>query len=251
MIPLSLLALAVHPDSPLNMPTTISLRRAIAVELAILGLLIVHLVVFRRGDILWRSVPLVPNWFATPFGINTYVAVGIATLALVSVRFVRVSWFRWPVFLLVLLMGYSSVPVNFPLPNTTRAREDFGLTVAVHDFIYQHLDFNRKISMWYSLKPGELRPYRGISSTYLWAYVVLNEAMPSLERSTLMNKPDDQTRLILMATNDKEIDVARQSLLKAGYRYEPVVQQEFGPRDATFQVVIGDLFHTGDADATF
>jgi hypothetical protein len=247
MIPLALLALAVHPDSPLNFTGVSSLRRAIAVELVVLGLLIIHLYVFRQGDVAWRSVPLVPAWFATPYGINPYVGFGIATLALVSMKLVSTSWFRWPVFLLALLVGYSSVPTNFPLASASRAKEDFALTASVHDFVVQHLDPNRVLRMWYTITAGEPRPYRNVSSTFLWGYALLNEVMPTLEKSTLMNPPSDQTRLVLMVPNDKELNVARQALSDAGFDYTPVAQREFGPSNATFQVVIGDLSRNRDA----
>jgi len=248
MIPLALLALAVHPDSPLIIATTVSVRRAIMIELAILALLIAHLLVFRQGDDVWRLVPLAPARFANGFGINTYVADGIATLALVSLRFVAAEWFRWPAFLLALVVGYSSVPTNFPLPTATHAQEDFALTVSVHDFILEHLDPARRLRMWYTITAGEPRPYRNISSTFLWGYVLLNEAMPVLERSTLRNRPNDETRLVVMAATEKEIDAAVQALQKVLYRFEPVARREFGPPDARFHVVIGDLFHIGDAD---
>ena len=246
MIPLALLALAVHPDSPLHF-AVVSARRAIALELGILSVLVIHLLIFRQGDAVWGFVPLTPTWFATASGINAYAAFAIAALAMVTARLARTVSLRWPAFLLALVMGYSSVPVNFPAPNSTRAREDFALTATVHDFIYQHLDFNRKIRMWYSLRPGEPRPYRGISSTFLWGYVLLNEAMPSLEPSTLINQLVPEERLVLMAATEQEIDDARQALLKAKFDHVPVVRGEFGAPGETFHVVIGDLKYVGSS----
>jgi len=76
--------------------------------------------------------------------------------------------------------------------------------------------------------------------------VLVNEAMPSLETSTLINRLSTEASLVLMARNDKEIDVARQALMKAGFNYRPVTQREFGPSGATFQVVIGDVSNVGD-----
>ena len=241
LVPLGLLALALHPDSPLISPAQLPLRRMIALELAILGLLIVHLVIFRNGDLIWGAVPLLPARLGTNFGINTYVAFGIAGIALLSLRFVRALWFRWPVFLLALLMAYSSVPGHWPAPDSPRVREDFTLMVSVHEFIREHLGQSRSLRMWYAMPPGEPRPYRSISSTYLWGHVLLNESMPSLESSTLINRPSTEVPLVLMAGDGREIDAARLALLKVGLSYTPTAQKQFGPRNATFQVIIGNV----------
>jgi len=239
LIPLGLLAVAVHPDSPLSATATFDLPRAVVMELAILGLLILHMLVFRYGDVMWQGIASPDTGFSTPFGINTYVAFAIATFALASMRFVRTLWYRWPAFLLALLMVCSSVPTNWVMPNAARMRDDYALTVSVHDFILQHLDRNRPLRMWYTIVAGEPRPFRNISSSYLWGYVLFNEAMPALEPIQASIEPTAQ--LVLMAATQPEIDTARQALGKLGLTYSPRVQKEFGRRNATFQVIIGNL----------
>ncbi len=208
-------------------------------ELAILALLVLHMLVFRYGDVMWQGVASPATGFSTPFGINTYVACGIATLALASLRFVRAFWYRWPAFLLALLMVCSSVPTNWVMPNRAYQRDDYTLTVSVHDFILQHLDQNRPVRMWYTIIAGEPRPFRNISSSYLWGYVLFNEAMPALEPVQASIEPTAQ--LVLMAATQPEIDAARQALGKLGLTYAPRVQKEFGRRNATFQVILGNL----------
>lgn len=241
LVPLGLLALAVHPDSPMNIAPALRLRHAITLELAILGLLIVHILVFREGDVVWGALARTLRVrFATPNGINALVAVAVAVLALASLRFIRPLWLRWPVFLLALLMAYSSVPTNWAAHGTPRLRHDFALTVSAHRFIGQHVDHSRDFRFWYSLAPGEPRPFRNISSTYLWGWTLVNEAMPSLDAAQAASLVPD-TQLIVLADTGADVDAARQALRKSGFDYASRVQHEFGAPDASFWVVIGEL----------
>ena len=241
LVPLGLLALAVHPDSPLNIPSALRLRHAITLELAIFALLIIHFIVFRHGDVVWGAVAATLGVkFSTPNGINAVVAIVVGVLALASLRFVRPFWFRWPVFLLALLMAYSSVPTNWGTLGTPRASDDFALTVSAHRFIGQNLDHGRALRFWYSLGPREPRPYRNISSTYLWGWTLVNEAMPSLDAAQAASLVPD-TQLVVLADTGAEVDAARQALRKSGFDYATRVAREFGARDRSFWVVIGRL----------
>jgi hypothetical protein len=246
--PLALLALAVHPDSPLNTAPISPLRRAIAVQLAVLGLLIVHLLIFRQGDRVWAGVEAaLGEGFSTPFGINAFVAFAVSGVLLASLRFVRPLWFRWPAFLLALLLAYSSVPTNWEPADTPHVKEDFTLTVSAHKFIGRHLDPSRALRMWYALTPSEARPLKNISSTYLWGWTLINEAMPSLDYAQAASLAPN-TQLVMMAAEAQEVEAARQSLRKFGFDYVPRIQQQFGRPETTFWVIIGDLNHVADAN---
>jgi hypothetical protein len=240
LLPLGLLALALHPDSPIHL-TPSRLQRAAAMQLAILGLLIVHLLVFRGGDIAWATAAsAVGVALATPFGINAYVAFAIASIALVALRFVRTPWFRWPAFLVMLVMPYSSVPSNWASPDTAHLQDDFAVSVSAHRFIGQHLDQNRGLRMWYALAPNEPRPFKNISSTYLWGWTLVNEAMPTLAPAqAALLAPD--TQLVMMAARRGEVDAAQQALQAFGLEYVPRVQHEFTGRGSNFWVIIGEM----------
>jgi hypothetical protein len=137
-------------------------------------------------------------------------------------------------------MAYSSVPENFAIWSLPRAKDDLAVTASVHEYIRQHLDPNRSFRMWYRVVTGEPRPYRNISSSYLWGYVLVNEAMPSLEPNATAAL-DAKVQLVLMAANQREVEAARAALQKVGFVYSPQVQQEFGSPDVRFQVIIGGL----------
>ena len=49
------------------------------------------------------------------------------------------------------------------------------------------------------------------------------------------------TQLVLLVNNPGEVDVARAALQKFDLDYAPAAQKQFGPTDAGFWVVIGDL----------
>jgi hypothetical protein len=248
LVPLGLLAFAAHPDSPLAVLPSSRLWHAITLELAILGLLIIHLLVFRRGDVVWEAAaPALGAGFATPNGINAFVAVGVGVFALALLRFVRPLWFRWPAFLLALLMAYSSVPTNWATHGTLRVREDFAVTVSAHRFIGQHLDRNRGLRLWYSLAPGEPRPFRSISSTYLWGWTLVNEAMPSLDAAQAASLVPD-AQLVVLADTGAEVDAARETLRKSGFDYATRTAREFGASDRSFWVVIGRLSRAAESN---
>ncbi len=242
LVPLALVTLAVHPYSPLKIIPGLRTGHALALELATLAVLVVHLLFLRHGDAwAWKSVGSTLNAaMSTRYGINAYVGCAVAGVALISLRLVRARWFQWPAFLLALLMAYSSVPENFAIWSLPRVKDDLALTASVHEYIRRHLDPNRSFRMWYRIVKGEPRPYRNISSSYLWGYVLVNEAMPLLEP----NPPtplDANAQLVLMAANQREVETARAALRKVGFVYSPQVQQEFGPPDIRFQVIIGGL----------
>jgi len=241
LIPLAVLALAIHPDSPVNGAATLRPGGAIALTLGILGGLIVQFLTVRKGEFVWTTVlPERLGPFSTPYGFNAFVAFGIAALALISLRFVRTPWYRWPAFLVVLLMVYSSVPMHWATTDTPHLQEDFEVTASAHRFINQHLDRTRRLRVWYTLTPGESRPFRNISSTYLWGWSIVNESMPTLEPAQAASLNLD-SQLMVMAADRSEIDAARRVLEKAGLDYAPRAQQEFGIPGSTFWVLIGDV----------
>jgi hypothetical protein len=241
-VPLALVTLAVNPYSPLRSIPALRTGHTLALELVTLGLLVVHLLFLRHGDAwAWKNVGSTLNAaMATRYGINAYVGFAVASIALISVRLVRARWVQWTAFLLALLMAYSSVPENFAIWSLPRAKDDLAVTASVHEYIRQHLDPNRSFRMWYRVVTGEPRPYRNISSSYLWGYVLVNEAMPSLEPNATAAL-DAKVQLVLMAANQREVEAARAALQKVGFVYSPQVQQEFGSPDVRFQVIIGGL----------
>ena len=199
---------------------------------------------FRWGNLFWAassSALAVTFPGAPPF--NTITAFAICGVALLLNRFARPRWLTWPAFLLTLWIAYSSVPMNWATANTPHLKEDFALTVSAHRYLWAHLDNNRRLSMWYALPPGERRPFRNIASTYLWAWMYVNEDLPSLsEREAASLTPGAQ--LVLLVPDLADTDRARGVLRTFEFDYTVREQKQFGPADATFWVVIGDLFQT-------
>jgi hypothetical protein len=243
LTPLGLLAFAIQPGSPLTGAAPLRLRRTIALELTILGVLIVaHLLVFRQGEYGWTAAAnALAAAFPTAYRFNAVVAFAVCSLAIAWLAFVPASRFRWPVFLLSFWIAYGgTVPTNWPTAHEPRLREDFALTASVHRFIGQHLDRKRPLRMWYMLPGGTGRPFRNISSTYLWGWILVNEEMPSLAVAQAASLVPD-TQLVLLVADRRETDEARQALGKFGLDYVPEVQQQFGPRDSPFWVAMGTI----------
>jgi hypothetical protein len=71
----------------------------------------------------------------------------------------------------------------------------------------------------------------------------VNEDLPSLsEREAASLTPGAQ--LVLLVPDLADADTARGVLRKFEFDYTVREQKQFGPADATFWVVIGDLFQT-------
>ena len=245
LVPLGLIALVLVPDSPLATSDTPRRHVALTTELATICVLVAaHLLVFRWGNLFWAassSALAVTFPAAPPF--NTITAFAICAVTLLLNRFARSRWLAWPAFLLTLWIAYSSVPMNWATADTPHLKEDFALTVSTHRYLWAHLDNNRRLSMWYALPPGERRPFRNIASTYLWAWMYVNEDLPSLsEREAASLTPGAQ--LVLLVPDLADTDRARGVLRTFEFDYTVREQKQFGPADATFWVVIGDLFQT-------
>jgi hypothetical protein len=85
-------------------------------------------------------------------------------------------------------------------------------------------------------------------STSLWAYVVLNEAMPVLTREQAELLTDDP-RLVLPVVQATTAERAGTALAHASYSFV-VAQQGFGMGDGAFTALLADLVRTPAAEQT-
>jgi hypothetical protein len=111
--------------------------------------------------------------------------------------------------------------------------------VHAHRFIAQHLG-DRALRVWSSQPNVGTPPFRAISSTYLWGWVLVNETLPLLsgtEAATLQ----PGTRMVLLMNRQGEADQARESLRQFGFDLGVVAQEDFGPATRPFRVVVADL----------
>jgi hypothetical protein len=250
VVPLGLISLVLIPDSPLAKLASLRQRDAVALELATLAALMgAHFLVFRWGDLSYSAasralVGAFPN--APP--INAISAFVICAVALVSIRFVRSRWLQWPAFVLTLWIAYGSLPGYFLPASVPRVKEDFETVVSAHRYLWEHLDNNRTLSMWYALAPDEKRPLRSIASTYLWAWRLVNENLPMLTEKEATDMLTRDGQLVLLVNDPGDADVVKAALRKFDYDYTPQDQKQFGPATASFWVVVGDLSRTEKAE---
>lgn len=243
LVPLGLIALVLIPDSPLSKLASLRQRDAIAIELATLAALIcAHLLVFRWGEISYSAASrvLVAAFPNVP-PLNAISAFVICAVALVSIRLVRSRWLQWPAFALTLWIAYGSMPGYFLPVDRPNVREDYSIVVSAHRYLWEHLDNNRVLSMWYALAPDEKRPLRSIASTYLWAWRLVNEDLPRLNEQEATDMLTRDGQLVLLVPDPGAAEAAKGALRKFDYNYTPQDQKQFGPADASFWVVIGDL----------
>ena len=250
LVPLGLIALPLTPDSPLARLGSVRRRDAVTLELVTLGGLIgAHLLVFRWGDLSWSAASrALVAAFPDAEPINAISAFAICAVALVSIRFVRSRWLQWPAFVLTLWIAYGSPPGYFVRADAPGVKEDFAIVVSAHRYLWEHLDNNRTLAMWYALAPDEKRPFRSIASTYLWAWRLVNENLPMLneKEATDMLTPDGQ--LVLLVPDAGDADAVKGALRKFDYDFTPREQKQFGPATASFWVVVGDLSRTNKAE---
>jgi hypothetical protein len=153
----------------------------------------------------------------------------------------------WPAFVLTLWIAYGAVPMNWATAQTPHLQEDYTLSISAHRYLWEHLDNNRRLAIWYALRPDERRPYKNISSTYLWAWTYVNEDLPSLDEK-LSPTVVPGAQLVLLIPDLGDTDRAKAALQKFDFDYTPREQQQFGPADASFWVIVGDLTRTQKAD---
>ena len=246
LVPLGLIALVLVPYSPLAQLGSLRRRDAVTLELATLGLLIAaHVFVFRGGpDAASRSLDAIfPG--SQPF--TAIAGFAVCGVALVLIRFARSQWLSWPTLVVTLWFAYCAVPMNWATADTLHLQEDYTLTVSADRYLWELLDNNRRLSMWYALPPGERRPFRNIASTYLWAWTYVNEDLPSLDEK-LSPTVVPGAQLVLLVPDLGDTERAKAALRKFDFDYTPREQKQFGPATASFWVVVGDLTRTDKAD---
>jgi hypothetical protein len=119
------------------------------------------------------------------------------------------------------------------------ARAEFEETAGAHRFITRHVD-SRPVRFWSSAATRSSPPFRSVSSTYLWGWVLINEELPVLTRSQAATLQPG-TRLVLLLERQAEADAARAALREFGFDYAVVAEDQFGRGSRTFRVVIADL----------
>lgn len=238
LVPLGLVTLVLFTYSPLARLGSLQYRDTVALELGTLAALIAaHALVFRSGIAI---LPVAPR-------LDAIGAFAVCGMALASIRFARSSWIVWPAFVLTLWIAYGAVPMNWATAQTPHLQEDYTLSISAHRYLWEHLDNNRRLAIWYALRPDERRPYKNISSTYLWAWTYVNEDLPSLDEK-LSPTVVPGAQLVLLIPDLGDTDRAKAALQKFDFDYTPREQQQFGPADASFWVIVGDLTRTQKAD---
>lgn len=210
-------------------------RDALTPELAMLAVLIAaHVLVFRLGNLSWDAasrvlVAALPD--AQP--ISAISAFAVCGVALLLFRFERSPWLRWPAYSLALWIAYGSIPASWITADTPHVKEDYAITVSAHRYLWEHLDNNRRLTMWYALPPNEKRPFRSIASTYLWVWALVNENLPTLSASEA-DSLTPNAQLVLLVPDLRDTDVVKGVLRKFDFDYTPREQMQFGPAAASF-----------------
>ena len=249
LVPLALIVLVTVSGQLFAKEGGPRVRHVAVLELGTLGLLIAaHLLVFRQGELPWTAASeMLAAAFPSAYRINGITAFAVAGAALVLFRFVSSQWLRWPALLVALWIAYGSMPPYFPTAQTPNLKENFVLTASVHRHIKEHLNATRPLAMWYALADAGRRPFRDIASSYLWGYIIINEELPSLNESRATAVLPD-TQLVLLVINPEDVDVAKAALQKFDLDFAPQSQKQFGPGDADFWVVVGDLTRREKSD---
>ncbi len=184
------------------------------------------------GGEVWRR-----EYVATALGL---IASALSVIAVRrEPRFTR----RWMCFAAATAVSFVAVP-QFWVGGADRgfATRRFEETVGAHRFVVSQIG-GEAPKFWYALSPTEPRPFKSISSTFLWGYSLINEQMPILtgaQAATLRAG----SRLVLLVPTPADAEVAREPLRRAGFDYSLVTHREFGEGPTALSVVIVDLVRT-------
>src|SRR5262249_49899358 len=121
-------------------------------------------------------------------------------------------------------------------------RGDFEQTVRAHRFIAANVA-RKPVRMWYTAPSRDAPPFRSISSTYLWAYVLINEELPALGADAAKTIVPG-SRLVLLMRQPAEAQLARAALQRFGFDFTVVARQDFGG-ERPFIVLVGEVDRIG------
>jgi hypothetical protein len=142
-------------------------------------------------------------------------------------------------FVIALACSYIAAPQFWQPAVGASAPARFETTALAHRYIAAHAT-DHPLRVWYRLTPDTERPFKSIASTYLWGYVLVNEAMPELSQQQAATLVPG-SRLVLLLSDAADAEAARSGLRAFGFDYEPVAQRQFGDGEAGFSIVIANL----------
>lgn len=169
----------------------------------------------------------------------TFIAAAAAIATVVFVRAASRFQTRWIVLSAGLSLTFVAAPQFWQSATGAMPRVRYAITAAAHRYISGQVD-GRRLRIWYDLPADTERPVKSIASTFLWGYVLVNEALPQLtpqQAETLT----EGTRLVILAPDAADVALARAPLGRFGFEFRPVAERRFGDGGAAVAVVVGDL----------
>ena len=163
-------------------------------------------------------------------------AMAITLAGIVALRGRTRPLLRWTVFVVCMSVVYFLTPVvTVPLPTTSGTRDRFASIVEAHRIIGGDTANGQLLRFWYDGKgrPGSVR--RGVSSSYLWRYRLLNELWPALKPEEAVALPGK--RLVLLLGDHGELEPTLAVLKGRGLAAEQINAHDVGAGDSYIYVV--------------
>src|SRR5262249_838481 len=128
---------------------------------------------------------------------------------------------------------------EIPARSDTTARSQFEEAAAIHRFVDSVVG-QREFRMWTPNPVGTKMPTLATTSSFLWAYVLVNDHFPNLtaEKASWLHR---NMALVLLLPNAQDAERSRAPLRQQGYDFSVVAARTFGTGDMAVSVVVGDL----------
>jgi hypothetical protein len=237
---LALLALIAIPLQGGTWPIA-SVRSAVVFELAALVVLLsVHAFVLHHPDAYWGPWELwLARGRASRLAVMTAATAGLGLVAVLGLQTVPLPHVQRGLLVAGLALSYAVLAAHWPVQFAPSGRSEFTQTVRAHRFIASQLG-HQPFRIW-SRTPTLLSPpYRSISATYLWGFVIVNEELPRLtEKEARSFEP--ATRLAILVDRDAEAQEAVTSMRAFGLDYVNTRREQFGQDGRPFIVIVGDV----------
>jgi hypothetical protein len=214
---------------------------------------VAHLVVYGHVTTFWRTVARVLGYVhpLTVSAAATSIGAAAGCVAVIALRFVPIPRVAWGVFLAGMVMSFAAVNSPFDRPvklvamalwpeaSSFSFRAEFEQTALAHRFIAASIP-QKVVRFWYAPPTRVSPPFRSISSTFLWEYVLINEDFPHIT-AKVAKTIQPGSRLVLLMRTPSEEQEARDALRPFGLDFTVVEKRGFGTSDRPFIVLVGDF----------
>jgi hypothetical protein len=233
LVPFALIALALHAG-----PIVDERGAPVVILVVSCALALAHWFVLSEAHVFWNRL-LALTSFPDAGVLAIMVSLVAGLLAVSAFALVRHERVRLVAFGVLFALSLGAVPSYWPSRSDPYTQSQYAHVVAAGRFVDENSG-GKNLRFWYEVNPASKWPFRSISSSYLWASVLINESLPAItpaEAATI----DVNSRLVLLAHTEDDVAPAAAALRRFGFDYRVLARQTIGEGERSFVVLIAEF----------